>query len=81
MKMVNTSFGIGKCGIPIFLAQDTKTTQMKRPIICNLQADFSKHLAYIAIHNRTINTTERIGCDKPIDQMVELQIQSYIMLN
>lgn len=40
-------------------------------LIANLFADFPKHLAYIAMNNRTVNTQGKIGHGKPIDQMVE----------
>lgn len=40
-------------------------------LICNINADFPKHIAYIATHNRTVNTTGIAGCGKPVDQMVE----------
>jgi hypothetical protein len=40
-------------------------------VICNLWADFPKHISYIATHNRTVNTTGKFGHGKPIDQMVE----------
>ena len=38
-------------------------------LICKLKADLPKHLAYVAIHNRTVNTTGRLGQGKPIDQL------------
>lgn len=40
-------------------------------VIGNLCADFPIHLSYIATHNRTVNTSGKIGHGKPIDQMVE----------
>ena len=40
-------------------------------VITNLSADFPRHIAYIATHNRTVNTTGKIGRGKPVDQMVE----------
>ena len=40
-------------------------------LICKLKADLPKHLAYVAIHNRTVNTTGRLGQGKPIDQLNE----------
>ena len=61
-----------KMWLPYFLGTGRKNYSNEAAnLICNLQADFPKHLAYIAIHNRTVNTTGRIGCGKPIDQMVE----------
>ena len=59
MMVMNTLFSIG---FLIFLAQDT---------ICNIQADFPKHLLYIVINNRTVSTTGKVGYGKPNDQMVE----------
>lgn len=40
-------------------------------VIANLFADYPKHLAYIAMNNRTVNTRGKSGHGKPIDQMVE----------
>jgi len=40
-------------------------------LICNLQATFPKHVAYIAMHNRTVNIEGKPGHGKPIDQMLE----------
>ena len=40
-------------------------------VIGNLCAEFPKHIAYIATHNRTVNTSGKVGHGKPIDQMVE----------
>ena len=40
-------------------------------LLANIKADFSKHIAYIATHNRTVNLSGRPGHGKPIDQMVE----------
>lgn len=40
-------------------------------LITHLQADFPKHIAYIATHNRTVNTTGKPGHGKPIDQLME----------
>ena len=38
---------------------------------CNLSANFPKHIAYIATHNRTINMSGRAGEGKPVDQLNE----------
>ena len=40
-------------------------------LICNLQATFPEHVAYIAMHNRTVNIEGKPGHGKPIDQMLE----------
>ena len=40
-------------------------------LLGNLYADFPPHISYIAMHNRTVNTTGKAGHGKPIDQMVE----------
>ena len=39
-------------------------------LICNVQADYPKHIAYI-VHNRTLNTDGKPGHGKPVDQLVE----------
>lgn len=74
MQYENTFFVTGKCGFHISSAWDEKTTPTKLQIssaTCNVHADFPKHISYIAVHNRTVNTTGRAGHAKPIDQMVE----------
>ena len=40
-------------------------------LVANLIADFPKHLAYIAIHNRTVNTQGKPGRGKPVDMLLE----------
>jgi len=40
-------------------------------LLTNLLADLPKHLAYIAMHNRTVNSTGKLGHGKPFDQLVE----------
>lgn len=40
-------------------------------LIAYLEADFPRHIAYIATHNRTVNTTGKPGREKPIDQLME----------
>ena len=40
-------------------------------LIANLKADFSKHIIYIATHNRTVNTSGVAGRGKAIDQFIE----------
>ena len=39
--------------------------------LTNIYADMPKHLAYIAIHNRTVNIEGKPGRGKPLDQMME----------
>ena len=61
-----------KLWLPYFLGMGRKNYSNEAAnLICNIQADFPKHIAYIAIHNRTVNTTGIPGHGKPIDQMVE----------
>lgn len=40
-------------------------------LLCNLKATFPRHIAYIATHNRTVNTSGKAGHGKPTDQMLE----------
>ena len=40
-------------------------------VVCHLCADFPKRIAYIATHNRTVNTLGKPGHGKPIDQLME----------
>ena len=40
-------------------------------LICNLQADFPKAIAFVVRHNRTVKVDGRPGHGKPIDQMIE----------
>ena len=40
-------------------------------LLCNLQASYPKHIAYIVTHNRTVNVHGMPGRGKPIDQMLE----------
>ena len=40
-------------------------------LIANLQASFPEHMAYIKVHNRTINSSGKPGCGKPVDQLIE----------
>ena len=58
--------------LPRFLATGKKNYASEAVnLIANLKADFPKHIAYLAIHNRTVNTEGKAGRGKPIDQMVE----------
>lgn len=40
-------------------------------LIAHLQADFPRHIAYIATHNRTVSTSGKPGRGKPVDQLME----------
>ncbi len=40
-------------------------------MIANVTADFPKHIAYLAIHNRTVNIEGKVGHGKPVDQLME----------
>lgn len=61
-----------KLWLPYFLGMGrTNYSNEAANHICNIQADFPAHIAYIAIHNRTVNTTGKVGHGKPVDQMVE----------
>lgn len=40
-------------------------------LICNVLADYPKHIAYIVVHNRTVNTDGKLGHGKPVDQLLE----------
>lgn len=58
--------------LPYFLATNRKNySQEAANLLANLSADFSPRMAYIATHNRTVNTTGRPGKGKPIDMAIE----------
>lgn len=58
--------------LPCFLATGKKNYASEAVnLIAILKADFPKHIAYLATHNRTVNTEGKEGRGKPIDQMVE----------
>ena len=40
-------------------------------MLSNIYANFPRHIAYIATHNRFVNTTGKDGHGKPLDLMVE----------
>lgn len=40
-------------------------------LIAHLEADFPRHIAFIATHNRTVTTTGNPGRQKPLDQLME----------
>lgn len=61
-----------KLWLPIFLGTNCYNYAKEAVnLLANLKADFPLHIAYIVTHNRTVNTEGRVGCGKPIDQMVE----------
>eukprot|EP00118_Oscarella_pearsei_P012703 m.95669 g.95669 ORF g.95669 m.95669 type:complete len:849 (+) comp36860_c0_seq1:177-2723(+) len=42
-------------------------------LLANLQADFSRWLAYVVTHNRTVNAVGKYGHGKPVDMAIEHQ--------
>ncbi len=40
-------------------------------LLCNIQALYPRHIAYIVTNNRTVNMDGHAGHGKPIDQMLE----------
>ncbi len=40
-------------------------------LITNIAADFPRHIAYIAVHNRTVNVQGKPGRGTPVDQLME----------
>ena len=61
-----------KSWIPLFLATGYKNYACEAVYhISNLTAGFPKHMAYVAIHNRTVNTSGKPGKGKPMDQLIE----------
>ena len=61
-----------KYWLPYFLGSGRKNYSCEAAnLLCNIQADFPKHIAHIMVHNRTVNITGTHGHGKPIDQMVE----------
>ena len=61
-----------KMWLPRFLGTERKNYAVECVrVICNLCADFPRHMAYIATHNRTVSMRGKVGHGKPIDQMVE----------
>ena len=40
-------------------------------LIANLTAEFPKHIAYIATHNRSVNVSGKSGLAKPVNQLIE----------
>ena len=68
-EMVLKSFAIGSYGCLDLLELNYSTGAIN--LIAHLEADFPRHIAYIATHNRTVNTTGKSGRGKPIDQLME----------
>lgn len=61
-----------KLWLPRFIATGCKNYATEAAnLITHIQADFPKHIPYIATHNRTVNTTGKPGRGKPIDQLME----------
>lgn len=61
-----------KWWIPRFLATGCKNYAAEAiHLIANVKAVFPKHTAYIAVHNRTVNTSGKPGHGKPVDQLIE----------
>lgn len=61
-----------KIWIPHFLGVGMKNYASEAAnLIANIKADFPAHIAYIAIHNRTVNMHGKPGMGKPIDQLIE----------
>ena len=58
--------------LPIFLGTKCHNYATEAVnLLANLKADFPKHIAYITIHNLTVNINGNPGHGKAIDQMVE----------
>ena len=61
-----------KWWLPRFLATGCKNYASEAAkLLVNVTAKFPKHIAYIAINNRTVNTDGRVGHGKPLDQAME----------
>lgn len=61
-----------KFWIPHFIGAGMKNYAIEAAnLIANIKADFPAHIAYIAIHNRTVNMQGKEGKGKPIDQLIE----------
>ena len=61
-----------KWWIPRFIGTGKKNYAAEAVnMIANMTADFPKHLAYLATHNRTVNTEGKPGHGKPVDQLME----------
>ena len=61
-----------KWWLPRFLATGKKQYAAESVYqTCNLSANFPRHMAYIAIHNGTVNMSGKPGQGKPVDQLIE----------
>ena len=61
-----------KLWLPRFLAAGCKNYAAEAANhLINVTARFPKHIAYIAVHNRTVNLDGKRGHGKPIDQLME----------
>lgn len=61
-----------KIWIPYFIGTGMRNYASEAAnMMANLKADFPHHIAYIAIHNRTVNMQGKSGRGKPIDQLIE----------
>ena len=68
-----------KLWLPRFIATGCKNYATESVhLLTNVYADLPRHLAYIAIHNRTVNLEGKPGRGKPVDQMTEHYIL-YVM--
>ena len=73
LKMGRILFACGRCGLSdswVLTGKKNYSTEAAH-LICNVLADYPKHIAYIVIHNRTVNTDSKPGNGKPIDQLLE----------
>ena len=61
-----------KWWLPRFLATGcTNYASEAIHLIANLATIFPKHIAYIAVHNRTVSVQGKPGTGKPVDQLIE----------
>ena len=55
-----------------FLGTGRKNSSVETvELLANIYADFPRHISYISVHNRTVNTEGKPGHGKPIDLMME----------
>ena len=58
--------------LPPFLGTNRKNYASEAlNLLCNLASTFPRHIAYIVMYNRTVNTSGRHQHGKPLDQMLE----------
>ena len=61
-----------KLWMPRFLATGCRNYALEAAhLLVNVTARFPKHMAYIVVHNRTVNMDGKKGHGKPLDQMME----------